>query len=158
VFERVRCAVDALKATARALDPARISGREAAALLEAVSEGERVCGAMKALLARRIEETGVWRECGHRSAAHWVAETTGATVGAATRTLETARALDHLPETEVAFRSGELSETQAAEVAIAAGCDPNAEGELLENGFRDEREGSAGPLPPGSRRRRARRR
>jgi len=132
VFERVRCAVDALKGAARAVDPLCVDGPDAAALFELVSEGERVCGAMKALMARRVDETGVWRKDGHRSAAHWVAETTGATVGAATRTLETARALDHLPETEVAFRSGELSETQATEVASAAGCDPNAESELLE--------------------------
>ena len=132
MFERVRCAVDALKATARALDPLCVDGTDAAALFDLVSEGERVCGAMKALMARRVEETGVWRKDGHRSAAHWVADATGATVGAATRTLETARSLDHLPETEVAFRSGELSETQAAEVTSAAGCDPNAETELLE--------------------------
>jgi hypothetical protein len=132
VFEGVRCAVEALKATARALDPARISGRDAAALLEAVSEGERVCGAMKALLARRIEETGVWRECGHRSAAHWVAETTGETVGAATRALETARALQDLPQTEAAYRAGELSGTQTMEITSAAGADPAAESELLE--------------------------
>jgi hypothetical protein len=96
VFERVRCAVDALKATARALDPLCVDGSDAAALFELVSEGERVCGAMKALMARRVDETGVWRKDGHRSAAHWVADATGATVGAATRTLETARALDHL--------------------------------------------------------------
>ncbi len=73
----------------------------------------------------------MWRESGHRSAAHWVAEATGETVGAASRTLETARALDALPETEAAFRSGQLSETQAAEVAGAASADPHAEAELL---------------------------
>jgi hypothetical protein len=52
VFGKVRSAVDALKATARALDPACIDGHDAASLFDAVSEGERVCGAMKALLAR----------------------------------------------------------------------------------------------------------
>ena len=59
-----------------------------------------MCAAMKALMARRVDETGVWREGGHRSAAHWVAEATGETVGAAARTLETARALDALPKTD----------------------------------------------------------
>src|SRR2546421_788785 len=132
VFRKVRSAVDALKATARALDPARIDGHAAAALLDAVSEGERVCGAMKALLARRIEETKVWRESGHRSAAHWVAETTGETVGAAHRTLETARALGALPETDAAFRAGRLSPIQAAEITSAAGTDPTAESGLLD--------------------------
>jgi hypothetical protein len=132
VFGKVRNAVDALKATARALDPACIDGHDAVALFDAVSEGERVCGAMKALLARRIEETKVWREAGHRSAAHWVAEATGETVGAASRTLETARALDGLTETEAAFRAGRLSPTQAAEITSAAGADPSAETALLD--------------------------
>jgi uncharacterized protein DUF222 len=132
VFERVRNAVDALKATARALDPARIDGHDAASLLDAVTEGERVCGAMKALLARRIEDTKVWREAGHRSAAHWIAEATGETIGVACRTLATARALDGLPETDAAFRAGRLSPTQAAEITSAAGADPAAETELLD--------------------------
>lgn len=70
MFGKVRGAVEALKAAARALDPACVDGRDAAALFKVVSEGERVCGALKALLARRIGETNVWREAGHRSAAH----------------------------------------------------------------------------------------
>jgi len=76
-----------LKATARDLDPLCVDGQAAAALFEIVSEGERVCAVMKALMARRVDETGMWRKGGHRSAAHWVAEATGATIGAATRTL-----------------------------------------------------------------------
>jgi Domain of unknown function (DUF222) len=132
VFEEVRSAVATLKLAARQLDPARVDGRDSAELFEVVSEGERVCGAMKALLARRVEETNVWRESGHRSAAHWVAEATGETVGAACRTLETARALDELPETNVAFRAGDLSGTQAAEITSAAGAEPGAEAALLE--------------------------
>jgi Domain of unknown function (DUF222) len=99
VFAEVRSAVDALKATARGLDPACVDGHDAAALFEVVSEGERVCAAMKALLGRRVDETKVWREDGYRSAAHWVADATGETVGAACRTIETARALDELPQT-----------------------------------------------------------
>jgi Domain of unknown function (DUF222) len=132
VFAEVRSAVETLKATARDLDPACIDGHDAAALFEVVSEGERVCAAMKALLARRVDETKVWRDGGHRSAAHWVAETTGETVGAACRTIETARVLDELPETDAAFRAGEISQTQAAEITAAAGADPSVEAALLE--------------------------
>jgi 5-methylcytosine-specific restriction endonuclease McrA len=50
----------------------------------------------------------------------------------AARALETARALDALPATEEAFRSGELSMTQAAEITSAAEADPSAESALLE--------------------------
>jgi hypothetical protein len=132
VFAEVRTAVATLEALARELDPAVFDGRDAAELLEEFGRGERLCAAAKALLARRVDESGVWRDRGHRSAAHWVAEATGETVGAATRALETARALDDLPETDAAFRAGELSGTQAAEIAIAAGADPEAETALLE--------------------------
>jgi Domain of unknown function (DUF222) len=52
--------------------------------------------------------------------------------GVAARTLETARALDVLPETDAAFRAGQLSEVQAAEITSAAAADPGAEAELLE--------------------------
>lgn len=99
------------------LDPGMLDGEHAAALFSDTTRAERLCAAIKSRLARRIEETKVWRESGHRSPAHWVAEATGATVGAATRTLETARALDELPATAEAFRAGRLSETQVAEVA-----------------------------------------
>jgi hypothetical protein len=132
VFAEVRNAVDALKAIARDLDPLCVDGRGAAALFEVVIEGERVCAAMKALLARRIDETKVWREGGHRDAAHWVADATGETVGVATRTLETARALDQLPDTDAAFRAGKLSGTQAVEITATAVADPGVERALLE--------------------------
>jgi hypothetical protein len=121
-----------LKATARDLDPLCVDGQDAAALFEIVSECERVCSAMKALMARRVDETGMWRKRGHRSAAHWVAEATGATVGAAARTLETAKALEQLHDTDVAFRSGQLSEVQAAEITATAISDAGAEADLLE--------------------------
>jgi hypothetical protein len=132
VFEEVRYAVDALRDVGRELDPLCMDGHGAAELFGIVAEGERVCGAMKASLARRIDETRFWREGGHRSAAHWVAEATGGTVGAAARTLETARALEQLPETDASFRAGMLSETQAAEITATAIADPFAECELLE--------------------------
>ncbi|MGH9048870.1 MAG: DUF222 domain-containing protein, partial [Acidimicrobiia bacterium] len=131
MFDGLRTAISTLETTARALDAACLDGRDAATLVELAGHGKRVCAAIETLAARRVDETKAWRASGHRSAAHWVAETTGETVGAATRTLETARALDALPETDAAFRAGELSETQAAEIASAAGADPHAEGALL---------------------------
>jgi Domain of unknown function (DUF222) len=114
------------------LDPIALDGRQAAELFDDAARAERLCTAIKSRLAHRIEETKVWRESGHRSAAHWVADATGETVGAATRTLETARALDALPETDAAFRAGQISETQATEISSAAGAEPAAEGALLD--------------------------
>ena len=126
MFDRLRGAVAELEAMSRALDAACLDGRAAASLVEVAARGERLCSALKALGARRVEETKAWRASGHRSAAHWVAETTGETVGAASRALETARALDGLPETSAAFRAGRLSATQAAEISATAAADPRA--------------------------------
>jgi hypothetical protein len=114
------------------LDPGVLEGERAAELFDDAARAERLCTAIKSRLARRIEETKVWRDSGHRSAAHWVADATGATVGAAARTLETARALERLPETAAAFSAGQLSDVQATEIAGAAGADPAAEAALLE--------------------------
>ncbi|HUF83428.1 MAG TPA: DUF222 domain-containing protein [Acidimicrobiia bacterium] len=131
MFSKVRSAIGLVEDFARDLEPRCLDGRDAAALVEIAARGERVLAAIKALAARRVDETKVWRDGGHRSAAHFVAETSGTTIGAATRALETARALDGLPATDEAFRAGELSETQAAEIASAAGADAEAEQELL---------------------------
>src|SRR5918995_5465893 len=114
------------------LVPGALDGRRAAELFEDAARAERLCTAIKSRLALRVEETKVWREGGHRSAAHWVADATGETVGSAARTLETARALEQLPETDAAFRSGQLSDVQAAEITSTAAADPSAEAELLD--------------------------
>jgi len=120
-----------LEQISQELIPGTLEGGRAAELFEDAARGERLCTAIKARLARRVEETKVWRESGHRSAAHWVAEVAGETVGAAARTLETARALEQLPDTDAAFRAGKLSDVQAAEITSTAVADPSAESELL---------------------------
>jgi hypothetical protein len=132
MFEHVRSAIDSLESVARALEPGCLDGRDAATLVQLAARGERLCASIKALAARRVDETKVWRDEGHRTAQNWLADTTGETVGAAARSLETARRLDDLPETEAAFRAGDLSETQAHEITGAAEADPSAERELLD--------------------------
>lgn len=114
------------------LDPGVLDGQRAEELFDDAARAERLCVAIKSRLARRVEETKVWRDAGHRSAAHWVAEATGETVGAATRTLEAAKALEQLPDTDTAFRLGKLSATQAADITSTAIADPTAEAALLE--------------------------
>jgi hypothetical protein len=120
-----------LEQISQELIPGTLEAQRAVDLFNDAARAERLCTAIKARLARRVEETKVWRDSGHRSAAHWVAEATGATVGAAARTLETARALEALPETDAAFRAGQLSDVQAAEITSTAVADPSAEAELL---------------------------
>src|SRR5438093_589415 len=128
----VQAAIGALRAAVQRLDPDYLSTDEATLAVKCFAEGERLCAAGKTLAARRVERTGAWKQGGHRSAAHWVAEATGVPVGQAVGTLHTARRLEHLPATEEAYRSGELSESRIKEVAQAASANPKAEGELLQ--------------------------
>ena len=69
-------------------------GEDAARLLSLFAEAERLAGAAKALMARRVEETSVHKSEGCRSAAEFLAKKTGTSVGAAGRELETARRLE----------------------------------------------------------------
>jgi hypothetical protein len=114
------------------LEPERLSGPDAARLLEAFAEIEKLAAGGKLLSARRVESSNIWRKKGHRSAAAHIAEATGTGLGPAINALEAARHLGGLPATEEAMRSGRLSETQVKEITGAAVLQPEAEQELVE--------------------------
>ena len=114
------------------LDPDRMSTEQAADAYRAFCELKRLCGAGELLLASRAAESAVWREEGHRSAAEWMAHTSGTAVGEAISSLETATRLEWLPDTADALRRGELSSPQVKAVAAAASHRPGAEKGLLE--------------------------
>jgi len=124
--------VDELRSLLAEFEPERVTGTDAACLLEAYSEIEKLAAAGKLLAARRVESSNVWRRTGHRSAAAHVAEATGTGLGPAINTLEAGRQLGSLPATDEAMRNGRLSETQVKEIAGAAIHQPDAEQELVD--------------------------
>src|SRR5437773_2413556 len=105
-------ALEQLERAVEKLDPALLAPRDAARLLEKVARLERLVVAAKTLLAKRAADAGEWRTKGDRSEAHWLARTTGTTVGQARAVLETAERVGKLPATEAALRAGELSAPQ----------------------------------------------
>jgi hypothetical protein len=123
---------DDLRSALAELEPERLSGPDAARLLEIFAEIEKLASGGKLLSARRVESSNVWRRKGHRSAAAHVAATTGTGLGPAITTLEAARQLGSLPVTDEAMRRGRLSEAQVKEIAGAAILQPEAEQELVE--------------------------
>jgi hypothetical protein len=138
VFEQLRSAVDELRGLVDEFEPDRFDGAGARTLVELFDEVGRLGAAGKALAARQVVATGAWRHDGaHRDAASWLAGTTGATVGAARTTVNTAARVAELPATEAALRSGSLSLTQVDAIADAATADPTAEAELLERAAHD---------------------
>ena len=58
-----------LEQISRQLNPVALDGGRAAALFNDAARAERLCTAIKSRLARRVEETKVWRESGHRDPA-----------------------------------------------------------------------------------------
>ncbi len=121
-----------LRSALSGLEPERLSGPDAAALLELFAEIEKLAAGGKLLAARRVESSNVWRRQGYRSAATHVAEATGSGLGPAITALEAARQLGSLPATDEAMRDGRLSEAQVKEITSAAILQPAAEQELVD--------------------------
>lgn len=137
MFPKIELAIEELSDAASSFEPARLDGNEAARLLQLFTKVERVCAAVRTLLARRVGETRVWQRDGHRTAADWVAAKTGIPMGHAIAMLETAKNLEDSPLTKQEFVSGHLSEAQAREVSGATAADPRAERALLERAHSD---------------------
>jgi hypothetical protein len=92
---------------------------------------ERLGAAGKALAARQVADSGAWWDTGERSPAHWMAAVAGTSVGRAVAVLQTAELLESLPDTEAAYRRGDLSEPQVEEIASAAALCPESQQDLL---------------------------
>jgi hypothetical protein len=133
----VRRASDLLGEVVSTLEPARLTGADAARLYELLAGVERLAMAGRTLLAPRIDESGVWRDTGHRNATTMLAGLEGVPTGQARNTLEVGQRLTQLPGTEEALRSGSLSGPKVSELSGAAVLDPSGESELL-RGAADE--------------------
>ncbi len=131
-YRALQRVADGLRQALSGLEPERLSGPDAARLLELFAEIEKLAAGGRLLTARRVESSNVWRRQGHRSAAAHVAEATGSGLGPAITALEAARQLGALPATDEAMRKGRLSEAQVKEIAGAAILQPAAEQELVE--------------------------
>jgi hypothetical protein len=127
----VATAIELLSGLVSTLDPGRLTGPDAAELYSMLAAVERLSMAAKTLLAPRIDESGIWRDRGHRSPAAMLAGVEGVPLGQARNTLEVGHRLPELPGTEEALRSGTLSGPKVAEVSGAAMLDPETEGSLL---------------------------
>ncbi len=128
---QVRKAADLLGTVLAQLDPGRLTGADATLLYGLLAGVERLAMAGKTLLAPRIDESGVWRDSGHRNTAVMLAELEGVPTGQARNTLEVGQRLHRLPGTEEALRNGSLSGPKVTELSGAAVLDPTGEAGLL---------------------------
>jgi hypothetical protein len=121
-----------VQAVVAGFDSALVTARECVDLVGVFRDVEHAASAGLALAARRVAQTSLWALHGHRSAAHWLAATTGVSVGEAMRLLETAEVAEQAPATMEALRNGDLSIPKARAVGKAEAADPDAGAELVE--------------------------
>jgi hypothetical protein len=112
-------------------DPNTYSGRDASSLFEDFSEISRMMETGCALVAPRIDASGVWKESGESSCTSFLASLKGGSRGQARSTLEVGRALMELPLCDKAAREGSLSQPKLVELTTALKADPDAEKVLL---------------------------
>lgn len=129
-------------AYAAAFDPALMPAPLAQKILEDAIATENMLSTIKALAAKRVADTELWRREGHLSPAHHLARKAGTSVTRAKEALETAARLSQLPALDAAARAGEVSGSQAGPVAEAAAKNPRAELRLV----RMAKRGSLGEL------------
>ena len=127
----------ALEKWARDVEPRLLSGPNAARQLKQVARMEAIVASVKTRLARRVDESKVWQQGGHKTPAHFVARQTGTSIHQAVTILQNGERLEALPATAEAFTSGRVTQAQVNEIAPAAIVAPDREGELL--GVADER-------------------
>lgn len=113
------------------LEPDQLPGEDLAAAVEAVARVEKLAAGARLRLARRVAACKTWRQQGCGSPAEFLARAAGSTTRAATEDLAASKALERLPATDEALRSGELSATQATTIADAATAAPDAEDDLV---------------------------
>jgi len=128
----VERATELLAEVVARLDPSRLTGPDAARLYALFAGVERLSMAGKILLAPRIDESGIWRDSGHRARALMLAELEGVPTGQARSTLAVGHRLHQVPGTEDALRNGTLSGPKVAELSGAAVLNPAGEAALLE--------------------------
>ena len=141
MFEFVDEAIIAAQKALEEFEPQLFRGKDAKHLVERFSHLERLAAAGKAMAARRVADSGAWRSEGVRSPAHWMAQTTGTSVGQAVNVLETAERLAELPATSEAVRAGQLSQEQAQAITSAAATCPESEEKLLSSASRNGLQG-----------------
>ncbi|HUR23273.1 MAG TPA: DUF222 domain-containing protein [Acidimicrobiales bacterium] len=121
----------AVSSYAASFDPAEISASVAQGVVEDAIAAENMLATVKALAAKRVADTELWKRKGDISPAHQLARKSGTSVARAKEALDTAAGLSKLPELEAAARSGQVSSAQAGAIADAAGKNPRAESRLM---------------------------
>ncbi|CAB4963296.1 unannotated protein [freshwater metagenome] len=131
MLDRLRNAHTELQSAKAAIEVDVVDAAGARELVGLADEVRRSGDALRTVAVGQVERTNGWRGQGAKSISEWLSIETDCAHYEAQSVVVLAGQLQHLPVTQAALRSGELSGTQAIEVARGAIVAPNTETQLL---------------------------
>src|SRR5882724_9685429 len=114
MFDTLDPVHDQLAELTRDFEAGTLTGEQALRALERISAIRHFAEALFAMVAKRVDDTGVWAR------------------GAERQAIETAQRLEQLAEVDAAVREGRLSERQAGWISEAAEANPNRAQDLID--------------------------
>ncbi len=131
MFDRLRNAHTELQSAMAAIEVDVVDAAGARELVGLADEVRRSGDSLRTVAVGQVERTNGWKGQGAKSISEWLSIETDCAQYEAQSVVVLAGQLQQLPVTQAALRSGELSGTQAVEVARGAIVAPNTETQLL---------------------------
>jgi hypothetical protein len=132
VLERLRQITDEVVSLVTGFEPGLYSGDDVEQVVEVLSELKRATDAGILKAAIRAEETRIYERGGHTGAGSWLAGKTGEPVGQALGGLEVMKSAKKHPAIAEALSKGNISVSQARQIASAADAHPGRAEDLID--------------------------
>src|SRR5436305_3692212 len=114
------------------LDPDELTSDQCAEWVDRLSVLSKCCDAARARMAAKAAAGMAHVRRGYVEPGDWLAQQAGTSTAEARRAIDTAESIDACPATEAAWRNGEISSAQAAEITKTEAVQPGSEKKLLE--------------------------
>ena len=131
MFDRLNQITTELQAFISSIEVDCIDAAGARGLVEIAERVRRAGDALRTVAVGQVERTNAWKGEGAKSISEWLSTETDCAHYEAQSVVVLANQLQHLPLTQAALLSGDLSGTQAVEVARGAIVAPNTETQLI---------------------------
>jgi len=131
MFDRLNHITTELQTLISSLEVDCVDAAGARRLVEIAERVRRAGDSLRTVAVGQVERTNAWRCNGAKSISEWLSNETDCAHYEAQSVVVLANQLQHLPVTTAALLSGDLSGTQAVEVARGAIVAPNTETQLL---------------------------
>ncbi len=131
MFDRLNQLTTEIQTFISSLEVDCVDAAGARGLVEIAERLRRAGDSLRTVAVGQVERTNAWRGEGAKSISEWLSTETDCAQYEAQSVVLLANQLQHLPVTQAALLSGDLSGTQAVEVARGAIVAPNTETQLL---------------------------